>query len=219
MGLKSILMALLLSVPCFGQVSIEGPESVLPGQFIRLQASSQDGFWLPDPELAGDFIECENQFGTSILQQGTFYFHYIVVDETGPQIALHRVVVSGADPCDPAEPEDPVEDPSTDQQFSKVIEASYEGAKFLQDANTASRLVTAIESVTPGQTLQETALKVTSAVEEVFLTRPRDRPLVNWLEFWRQPLNREIEALEITDSETYLKVMAAVATGLKKSLK
>lgn len=207
-----------LAGTAFGaEAVIEGPSEALKGQMIVLNGGQSEGdafFWIPDPTLNNQNIQCGSQFATSIIKDGVYYFYYVAMDITEDVTIAHDYAVHTITVGNPTAPTPP---PPTDDLLTAIEQISRKGARELNDNPTTVSMAAALNGVTPKATVEATAKSVVAAIDGVLLRRVPTSRGKDWLNAWRVPLNEAFDTYNPETVADLMKAIKAASRGLVSS--
>lgn len=195
---------------------IKGPTQVLVGSLLFLSAeeSSGDNFkWLIPPELIETSATCSNNIFFSIPIPGKYTFGLVAANKAADiDVSYHNVIVSYS----PGTSAPEVPSPNL-PSFNKVINASKEGIKLLNDEPTATALKLALNLLVQesgNKSLSELRAETVKLTSATFLARKGESLKKEWGQLWVEPVDAAIVELNLKEPKTYVELLKVLVKTL-----
>lgn len=224
--LLPFIFCLTLAGQAIGQepkAVIKGPDTVMAGTLLFLNHDDSVGesrIWMITDELKSTAATCGGNIFFAVAKPGEYRFGLTVagiVDGKVKQDYVFKTIkVTGSSPEQPPVVPPPVVVPVPATKFIQLRTKSIQGSGALADYDTGVRLGSALTNLIPllpSNDLSQAKVLVTSAIDQVLLTRAGESKKKDWLNSWRIPVSNELNLLNIQDAETYIKAITALSTA------
>jgi hypothetical protein len=196
---------------------IKGPTQVLVGSLLFLSAeeATGDNFkWLIPPELIETSATCSNNIFFSIPIPGKYTFGLVAVNKAADiDVSYHNVIVSYSPGT--STPDVPPTTPIP--SFNKVINASTQGVKLLNDEPTATALKLALNLLVQesgNKSLPELRAETVRITSATFLARKGESLKKEWGQLWVEPVDAAIVELNLKEPKTYVELLKVLVKTL-----